>query len=89
VLRQVPIWENGAVSGVVDLALERSFVWRRNAPSETVAIPAAVLDREKEARFDMLERLADYDEDLLEQLLSEVEPEKARVFADLTREFRD
>ena len=29
VLRQVPIWENGAASGFVDLALERAFVYRK------------------------------------------------------------
>jgi elongation factor G len=60
VLRQVPIWEDGAAKGFVDLALERAYVYRPQAPSEIVEIPKDMLAREKEARFAMLERLADY-----------------------------
>ena len=33
VLRQVPIWENDIVTGFIDLALERAFVYREHAPS--------------------------------------------------------
>ena len=33
-LRHIPIWEKGAVSGFVDLALERAFVYRPHAASE-------------------------------------------------------
>ncbi|WP_216072640.1 hypothetical protein, partial [Acinetobacter baumannii] len=32
-LRQIPIWSNGIVSGFVDLALERAFVYREHAAS--------------------------------------------------------
>ena len=34
VLRQIPIWENGIVTGFIDLALERAYVYREHAPSE-------------------------------------------------------
>ena len=34
VLRQIPIWENGVATGFVDLASERAFIYRTNAPSE-------------------------------------------------------
>jgi elongation factor G len=34
VLRQIPIWENGVASGFVDLALERAFVYRKQANAE-------------------------------------------------------
>ena len=37
-------------------------------------VDIADLRREKEARFQMLERLADYDEHLMEELLGDVEP---------------
>src|SRR5690606_23670182 len=70
VLRQIPIWENGVAIGFIDLALERAFLFRKNAPSEMVELKASDLDREKEARFQMLEQLADYDDTLMEQLLS-------------------
>jgi elongation factor G len=89
VLRQIPIWEKGACTGFIDLALERAFVFRKNAPSETIELKAGDLDREKEARFHMLEQLADYDDELMEQLLSDVPPEKTRIFHDLSREFSD
>jgi elongation factor G len=37
----------------------------------------------------MLEKLADYDDELLEQLLSDMEPPPDRVFADLSRELAE
>lgn len=89
VLRQIPIWENGVATGFVDLASERAFVYRANAPSEIVELPAAVSEREKEARFHMLEQLADHDDELMEQLLSDIPTSRDKVFQDLTQEFRD
>jgi len=83
-LRQIPIWENDVVTGFVDLALERAYIYRPHAASEVIDI--ADKDREKEARFAMLERLADYDEHLMEELLSDIEPPKEEVFTDLARE---
>ena len=37
----------------------------------------------------MLERLADYDDALMEQLISDIEPPRDRVFDDLARELRE
>ena len=39
VLRQMPIWENDIVTGFIDLALERAFVYREHAPSEVIDMP--------------------------------------------------
>lgn len=89
VLRQVPIWENGIATGFVDLASERAFVYREHAPSEIVDMPASVVEREKEARFQMLEKLADYDDELMEQLLADLQPPRDRIFDDLARELRE
>ncbi len=89
VLRQVPIWENGIATGFVDLASERAFVYREHAPSEMIEMPAAVKEREQEARFQMLEKLADYDDELMEQLLSDMQPPRDRIFDDLARELRE
>ena len=88
-LRQIPIWKDGIAVGFIDLALERAFVYREHAPSEVVDLPDGELPREKEARFAMLERLADYDDALMEDLISEIEPPKDRVFEDLARELRE
>jgi elongation factor G len=88
VLRQIPIWEEGAVSGFVDLALERAFVYREHAPSEVIAIPSDLAQFQADQRFSMLEKLADYDDELMEQLLSDVAPTRDKVFGDLVQEFK-
>jgi elongation factor G len=88
-LRQIPIWEKGAVAGFVDLALERAYLYRPHAPSEIVEMKGEVQDREKEARFQMLERLADFDEHLMEELLSDIDPPRVEVFADLAKELSE
>ncbi|MGC2783192.1 MAG: elongation factor G, partial [Roseiarcus sp.] len=88
-LRQIPVWENGLATGFVDLALERAFVYREAAPSSVVEMPAGVVPEEKQARYLMLEKLADYDDALMEQLISDIDPPKDLVFDDLARELRD
>jgi elongation factor G len=89
VLRQIPIWKGDLIEGFVDLALERAFVYREHAPSEVIALDGDNKDREKEARFSMLEKLADHDDALMEQLLEDIEPPRDAVFDDLARELRD
>jgi elongation factor G len=89
VLRQIPIWENGIATGFVDLASERAYVYREHAGSKIVELPSAVAAREKDARFQMLEKLADYDDELMEQLLSDIQPPNDRIFDDLTKELKD
>ena len=88
-LRQIPIWNGGIISGFVDLALERAFVYKEHAPSEIIEIKGENLDRKKEARFTMLETLADHDDQLMEQLLEDIEPPRDKVFDDLAKELRD
>jgi elongation factor G len=89
ILRQIPIWKNGLVSGYVDLALERAFVYREYKESEVVEIPSDMAASEKTERFAMLEKLADHDDELMEQLLADMEPPRDRVFADLARELAE
>jgi elongation factor G len=89
VLRQIPIWENGVASGFVDLALERAFLYRKQDNAAVVEIPGSVKERESEARYKMLEQLADYDDELMEQLLTDVQPARDKVFADLVREMQE
>ena len=89
VLRQIPIWNGDLIEGFVDLALERAFVYREHKPSEVVALEGGNLDREKEARFSMLEKLADHDDALMEQLLEDIQPPRDAVFDDLARELSE
>ncbi len=88
VLRQIPIWKDGAVSGFVDLALERAFVYHKHAPSELIAMPSELAQFEAEQRFSMLEKLADYNDELMEQLLSDVAPTRDKVFDDLVQDYK-
>ena len=89
VLRQIPIWNGELIEGFVDLALERAFVYREHKASEVVALDGGNLDRGKEARFSMLEKLADHDDALMEQLLEDIQPPRDAVFDDLARELRE
>jgi elongation factor G len=89
VLRQIPIWKDELIAGFVDLALERAFVYREHLPSEVIEIEGGDLEREKEARFTMLEKLADHDDALMEQLLEDIQPPRDAVFDDLARELRE
>src|SRR3984893_13247293 len=88
-LRQIPIWKNEIITGFVDLALERAFVYREHAASEMIALEGDELSSEKDARFTMLETLADHDDELMEQLLADIPPPRDRVFDDLARELRE
>ena len=74
VARQLPIVEGEHVNGFVDLALERAYVWRPGQRSELVEIPPDLAQAEADARFHMLEQLADFDDTLMEQLLADVDP---------------
>ncbi len=87
-LRQVPIWEDSVVSGFVDLALERAYVYREHTEGEIIEIPSDLATFEADQRFTMLEKLADYDDELMEQLLSDAMPSRDKVFTDLVMEFK-
>jgi len=88
-LRQIPIWNGDIVIGFVDLARERAHVYKEHAPSEVIPLDSADAEREKNARFTMLETLADHDDELMEQLLEDIPPPRDRVFDDLAKELRD
>ena len=89
ILRQIPTFSGDIITGFVDLALERAFVYKEHAPSEVIALEGDAADREKTARFSMLETLADHDDELMEQLLEDIQPPRDKVFDDLTRELRE
>ena len=88
-LRQIPIWKNDIIAGFVDLALERAYVYKEHAASEIIELTGEDKNREKEARFSMLETLADHDDQLMEQLLEDIEPPRDKIFDDLAKELRE
>ena len=88
-MRQLPTFSGEIISGFVDLALERAFVYKESAPSEVVPLEGPALDSEKTARFSMLETLADHDDELMEQLLEDIQPPRDKVFDGLAKELRE
>ena len=89
ILRQLPIMNGSIVTGFVDLALERAFVYQEHLESRLIDMPDDMAELEKSQRFAMLERLADHDDELMEQLLSDMEPPRDRIFSDLASELAD
>ncbi len=88
IARQIPIRHGEQVIGFVDLALERAFEYHVGGPSTQIDIPETMTARESSERMQMLEALADHDDALLEQLLSDELPDLQTVFDDLVEETR-
>jgi elongation factor G len=82
-LRQFPIRQGDAIVGYVDVALERAYRYQPGQPSQLIAIPDDLAEREKEERTRLLEALADFDDALLEALLMDTMPEQQTVLTDL------
>ena len=89
IARQIPIREGEKVTGFVDVALERAYHYSPGKEDEPIALPDELADREAQARTQLLEQLADHDDNLLEQLLMDQVPEPGTIFADLKRETSD
>ncbi len=89
VARQLPIVTDERVTGFVDLALERAYVYRAGRPSELVELTPDLAQLEADARFHMLEQLADFDDELMEQLLNDANPSRDLVFGDLVRDMNE
>ncbi|MEA3013525.1 MAG: elongation factor [Sphingomonadales bacterium] len=86
IARWLPIRDGEKITGFVDIALERAYYYQPGKPSEQKEIPADLADREALERGQMLEKLADHDDALLEQLLMDEVPDRETVFADLAKE---
>jgi elongation factor G len=84
VLRHVPIREGGTVTGYIDLASERAYAYKDGEASARIDIPDAARADEEQARQDMLESLADYDDTLLEALLEDQTPTNEEIYQHLT-----
>ncbi len=86
IARQIPIRENEKITGFVDLALERAYHYEPGRESTRIEIPEMLAEDEKKARTQLLEQLADHDDNLLEQLLLDELPEPTLIVSDLARE---
>jgi elongation factor G len=85
-LRQVPLrGPDSEITGYVDLVSERAYRYRPGQPSDLIPLPDNFWDQERATRAGLIEKLADFDDALLEQLLEEVEPPKEEIYRHLTR----
>jgi elongation factor G len=86
VLRQVPLrGPDSEITGYVDLVSERAYRYRPGQPSDLIKLPDDFWDQERPTRTNLIEKLADFDDDLLEKLLEDVEPAKEEIYQHLTR----
>ena len=86
VARQIPIRSGDRIDGFVDLALERAYHYEAGKGSQQMPLADEIRADESDARFHMLEQLADHDDILLEQLLSDEQPSLQTIFVDLAQE---
>ena len=89
VLRQVPITDGDSNLGYVDLVSERAYQYKAGKASDLISIPDEMADEEELARQVMLEAIADFDDNMLEQLLEDVVPATKEVYLQLTKDLRE
>ncbi|MBE1236600.1 elongation factor G [Phaeovibrio sulfidiphilus] len=90
VAREVPIRDaEGHVTGYVDLVSERAYNYRPGQESALIQAPESVFQRRDEERKELLENLADFNDSLLETLLSDVVPPKEAIYDNLTKDLND
>jgi elongation factor G len=71
---QYAIGRGETLVGYIDLVTEQAYHYNEGAPSDLIDLPDEYREREQQARTEMLETLADFDDDLMETLLEEQEP---------------
>ena len=82
---QYAIGRGESLVGYIDLVTEEAYAYRKGAPSDRIPLPEEYREREQTARREMLETLADFDDDLMEKLLEEQEPPTEQILADLRK----
>ena len=88
VLRQVPLTTETGISGYVDLVSERAYRYRPGQASDLIPLPDGFWDEEGDTRTSLVEKLADFDDALLEQLLEDVQPSKEDIYKHLTQDLQ-
>ena len=85
VLLQLPIGTEGEFAGIVDLIDMKAYVWDLEANKgdefRTEEIPANMLDEAKAKRAEMIEKLADIDDSIMELFMEEKEPSREQIIA--------
>jgi elongation factor G len=83
---QYPIGRGENLTGFIDLVSEQAFHYAVGAAAKPIAFPTTLQAEEHKARQEMLETLADFDDQLLEELLEEIDPSQDEIVQDLRLE---
>ena len=86
VLVEVPIREGDQITGYVDLISEHAYKYEAGKDADLMQMPESVLPEELEARQILLEKLADFDDHLMEELLSDMAPSFEEVSEDMAKD---
>lgn len=82
---QYAIGRGEGLVGYIDLVTEVAYAYQEGAPSDRIDLPEEYREREQAARTEMLETLADFDDDLMEKLLEDQEPSTDEILKDLQK----
>jgi elongation factor G len=86
---QIPIGIEGGFIGVVDLIAMKALTWHgetQKGEDYTVEeIPADLVEKAKQARHDMIETLADADDEIMEKYLEGIELSEEEIIAAIRR----
>jgi len=87
VLVQLPIGAEGDFAGVIDLVNMKAIVYKDDLGQDWVVtdIPADLAERAKQARTELIEAVAEYDEELMEDYLEEKPIEPSRLIQDIRK----
>ncbi|TAF10117.1 MAG: elongation factor G [Nostocales cyanobacterium] len=86
VLHQYPIMQGEELTGFIDMVSEEAFQYHAGAAADSIPFPEGLKAEEHQARAEMLEALANFDDHLLEELLEDIEPPQDEILKDLKLE---
>jgi elongation factor G len=87
--RHLPLMEGTRIAGYVDLVAERAYHYELGKASERIPMENADQGAADGARRDLLEKLSDFDDALLEKLLEDIVPERAEVYSHLVKDLQE
>src|SRR2546421_332084 len=84
---QLPIGSEADFKGVIDLVAEKAIIYKDDLgkEAEVTAIPAELADATHEARTHLIEAVAEYDDELMEDYLEERPIKADRLKADIRK----
>jgi len=78
VLRHIPLVRGAKITGYVDLVAERAYHYELDKPSERIPIDKFSDESVPDSRRELIEKLSDFDDALLEKLLEDIVRTKTR-----------